>query len=438
MGVLKKVWRRLRGYGAERSRQKDAVFRLFVAQGPAQLLMCETVAQYLGENEEEGQEGINICLLFGKYAFGRNSGIALAAGILSQSKTWSRIVDAYDLEDALWQNPAADFSEVIAEIRRRVGIERLDELHLARNWQLTNELVCAAFEEAEVCVCGDVLGKIDSVRMVSFADVSRAYAVLPDFHILLDDESSMTSVSTELTIIPRRYYLRIIESAAANIPAESSPGAASTKSENAALLLTSTYTEARMLSFEDEVRLVVGLALPHLGGVDRVYVKPHPRETAGQAAEVVRRLNRLNFGGEAFLFQKETELAISHLPLEVVLRRYGFRSVLTPVGSYSSVLIPWLLGIDVHLPSVDEVVAEFGKDPTEASRFFELFSELWEYRRSLETWDGASVLWSRRAQNSEVYGHLKMPDREKRWRAELQFTGKAIGATTREEAAHPV
>ena len=389
--------------------------RLFVAQGPAQLLTCDAVACFVSEKNSKPLE--NVCAFFGKYAFVKDAGICEATRVVSRSPTWSAAIDLFDMENAMWRNVETDFDAVIREIRSAVGTG-IEELYIARNWQATNEIVARAFPEARVFTYGDSLGRIDSIDLPGYRVPEAAYCVIPD--ILARVDATVTPETMPFHIIPRIFYIQAIERIrAANQASGILDRVDASSAGDAALVLTSNYADAGLISLDEEVRLVMDIIAPMLDGVESVYVKPHPREVGGQAAAVAERI-RGETGRKAELFCDSNDGA-AYLPLEILINQPLFRRILAPFASYPCVTMPWLFDVPVEVPTGAEVIARTSLTAEEIRHVVTEINNIRRQADKLSAWDGKSILMSEKVENPEIYAHLLDSNPERRWRSELRY-----------------
>jgi hypothetical protein len=234
---------------------------------------------------------------------------------------------------------------VFTRVHELVGIDNVDEIYLCRNWQFGNRLMLNAYREAEKICYGDSIGiyfseayftppdsKISAGR-TGFSIRNRLRALRNRMRAAVTHRSALKEVEFDVgyfllpdilgesppmktLTLDKEYTLQLFRKLSGLLEeGRVSQVRARVSGRPAVIMLTSSFSEAGRMSFENEIAAYVKFlsALDHLTE-SVLIIKPHPRDSPSKIKELESAVGDLF--SEVILLD-ETDLFF--LPFEIFL-----------------------------------------------------------------------------------------------------------------------
>jgi hypothetical protein len=179
-------------------------------------------------------------------------------------------------------------SSNVETLRQAVGDDyEVVEILAVRNWQPVNQVALEAFPDAHRIIYGDAFGVMTPDRDPSHMQFHSALAVLPQ----PTAEDSLEGM--ELDVVPAdvaRETVREIRSRLPELRRRDSELAEVAR--GGVLVMPSYLTEVRLMRLNSELHHLEAVLEPQTANGAAVVIKPHPRSSLGQPAELARRLRK--------------------------------------------------------------------------------------------------------------------------------------------------
>lgn len=264
--------------------------------------------------------------------------------------------------------------EPLAALRALLAVPRADELLLVRNWQLSNQLLIAAYPNAERIAYGDGIGYYfgpqvflparpqrspvrDLLRRLGGQRLPPAPPNLPSppFHrgFMLLPEIFGDVPPMPVTVPERHFILETIDRAAAVLPARQR--LTLPVDRPVVLFLPGNYAQAGWTSRRAEVAAYVERLRPSADNGSLLLVKPHPRSTRRDLAALRAVLGR-HYASVQIL-----EPPQSHMPIEVLIHSAaGNGGQIQAVGFTTAVIsLAYLYGIPCRVGFGEAVLTRY-------------------------------------------------------------------------------
>jgi len=309
---------------------RKKIRRIVGCQGSIQLLTAVSVLLYR-ESEQLDANIVyeNYLVIYDLYtAEGQDINFALFIETLAkQICIWNQFTylgpqQVKNLRDTLNKSTPKKIEESIFDL---VGTSKADEVYLARNWQLGNQILINLFKGSEKICYGDSIGcylaptsiynrpsdfysylrkaKRELRRLISLViekanknfildeiQFDRAYMLLPE---------GMGHIPNMMVTVPRKHYLISVIKQSENILNSDLINAIRNKvslSKTVAILLTSNFSEQNIISLEDELvayHEFLNSQDDFLPKESVLIIKPHPRDTPSKLTQLASSLKSL-------------------------------------------------------------------------------------------------------------------------------------------------
>ena len=277
---------------------------------------------------------------------------------------------------------------VVKELRRRLGVGRVEEVYAGRNWQFENRLLLNSFPENKAICYGDALG-------VYFSEDNPYLTISSNSQELKGAQAKFKAAVKEWWLMRERcalplvdfvqgYYLR--PTAFGEIP----PGRYTTvpakryamaferlvnlltdemldevvqrsTSSRVMFLLTSNFSEAGRMTRADELSAYDEFVNSHAVDMQpcALVLKPHPRDDRGKILALKKRLSQ---GGMQVYVMDEPKLF--YMPFEVIfaaLLHRGLSSHKLTILAVSAAGLPlsWLFGVRCEIGFGREILEKY-------------------------------------------------------------------------------
>lgn len=362
--------------------------RIVSVQGPFNLL--SVLAHLFGERGGGTASYQDILVVHGTFAGDDLSCIHAVIRDLAQVWTWERVVFLEEFEK-LWGARGGKLdAESFSAVRHAVGLERVDEIMVVRNWQSTNELLLKAYPTARKILFGDAFGQMDSYAGPRFERMDEGRFLLPVRYFPYSHEETVIAADAlPYSVTPKRFVLDVIEKylhcspQAREVHRDLGIGA-----EKKVILLTKNATESRVAALETEIGIYVDAVRAVAKPGIEVIIKPHPRESLGQSRLVQRALREIH-NIECRVVGAGTYLG--HMPVEILCAGNNFHAVLAPLVSVTCRQLKYLYGIDSYEPLSDEMLARI--NPARAYHYLATDLVNRETVQGLDTWNGRDYIY---------------------------------------------
>ena len=245
--------------------------RLVVLQGPIQALTATATCEML-----DAERRLTNIALIGGLAARHERDLEVATIACAGAGVW---------EEFIPEREAVDVAALRAIVK---SCFRVVEVLCIRNWQPINEVALDAFPEARRINYGDALGLIDEMREPGRPRFELAAAVLPQ------PEVASIFENMPVRVVPVDYLRGAIRGVRQRSQHLARADAALAEFARGGVLLLGSYlTESRHTTLTKELDDLERRALEAVTDSSAaVVIKPHPRASLGQVAEVARRLRR--------------------------------------------------------------------------------------------------------------------------------------------------
>jgi len=311
------------------SNSEQPLRRLVVCQGPLQLLNVLSSLHYESSRNPAARFEDHL-VLFGMCVDSTyQSAILNAINDLAAVWQWAKIVDLSSNEPEIVRAWYEDRTQSDRTIHAKIGVDTVDQVFSARNWQVSNEIVLHAYRDAYQICYGDGLGFVDFIFSPQLTAYQEIRHVMP---IFLNDFSRVCdrrNLKILQTRVPKKCILQAIDAYLARVHNLSSYLAEITDNAASLLFLSSTGSESGLMSQEQEIAAYeAALKQWHIPG-QRIVIKPHPRESLEKGEVLAERL-RSSLKTDVVVMNNRQ---VQALPVEVLFRAHAFENVISLFSS---------------------------------------------------------------------------------------------------------
>lgn len=313
--------------------QSKKINRVIVVQGPAQLITAISVLKAV--SIDCPSSNFQDYLILGGFATSVAASQELIDICLDIAKIWKfeKIISLANIEK-LYRKKFCSFTKSTKICRKILPIEQVHEIYVAFNWQFINELLLAAYPEADGICYGDALGKIDistetlvknpssliqsQCNPKGFKKIKHVVTVAP-----YGEENVINNYKVD--VIDPRHYFETVRSTSEMIGGLSSYCKQVTyaAADKITIVLTSNLTEASLVkSLNKEIELYMSCVLKYTKEEDCILIKGHPRETLSQSHTLAKMLRERNRTAEVVS-------EFSRVPVEIFAAKLSLSKAIT-------------------------------------------------------------------------------------------------------------
>lgn len=307
--------------------------RVIVVQGPAQLITAISVLKAI--SVDYPFYSFQDYLILGGFATSVTASQELIDICLDIAKIWKfeKIISSANIEK-LYRKKFFSFTKSTKICREILPLEQVHEIYVAFNWQFINELILAAYPEADGICYGDALGKIDistetlvknPSSLIQSQCNSKGFKRIKHVVTIAPYGEDKVINQYKIDVIDPNYYSEVVRSTSerigelSNYCKQIAVGAA----DQVTIVLTSNLTEASLVnSLNNEMELYMSCVLKYTKEEDYILIKGHPRETLSQSHTLAKMLRECNR-------KAEVVSEFSRVPVEIFAAKLNLSKAIT-------------------------------------------------------------------------------------------------------------